>query len=72
MANTFFTRGDAKHARELVRILSDAGQNVPPELQQLVGSGGGGKGGKGKGKGKSGGKGKGGKGKGGGYGGFRY
>ena len=35
-----------------MRILSDAGQNVPPELQQLVGSGGGGKGGKGKGKGK--------------------
>ena len=44
-ANTLFTSGDRKHARELVRILRDAAQLVPPELERMVGGGGGGWGG---------------------------
>ena len=63
VADTLFVRGDAKHARELARILSDAGQLVPPALASMTGGGGkggggkggGGKGGGGKGKGKGGG-----------------
>ena len=45
------TRGDAvSHGRALAQILRDAGQQVPPELEQLGSRGGkGGKGGRGKG-----------------------
>ena len=56
-ADTLFTFGDSKHARELTRILTDAGQPVSDELAAMAhkGSGGGrkggGKGGGGKGKG---------------------
>ncbi|KZV48217.1 DEAD-box ATP-dependent RNA helicase 20 [Dorcoceras hygrometricum] len=32
MAFTFFTHGNAKHARELIKILQQAGQFVPPQL----------------------------------------
>jgi hypothetical protein len=46
---TLFTSGDGKKARELVKILRDAGQVVPPELDRIAGSsygfGGGGGGG---------------------------
>ena len=61
IADTLFTNTDSKHARELVRILTDAGQAVPDELGAMAQRGGGG-GGKGKGfrRGKGGGKGKGG------------
>lgn len=41
IANSLFTSGDRKHARELVRILKDAGQVVPPALTQMVGGAGG-------------------------------
>lgn len=45
---TFMTYADGKHARELMQLLSDAGQVVPPELQQMAMSaprgGGGGRG----------------------------
>ena len=43
VADTLFTNGDSKHARELVRILSDAGQVVPAELSMMAQRGGGGK-----------------------------
>ncbi|KAI5054789.1 hypothetical protein GOP47_0029934 [Adiantum capillus-veneris] len=45
-AYTFFTAANAKHARELVAILKEAGQVVKPALESLVGSsyGGGGRG----------------------------
>ena len=32
---------DGKYARELIRVLSEAGQAVPPELQAMQGMGGG-------------------------------
>ena len=47
IAYTFFTASNAKHARELIGILSEAGQPVPPQLQEFMslsrGAGGGGK-----------------------------
>lgn len=49
MAMTFFTHDNAKFARELIKILQEAGQVVPPTLSALVrssGSGGGGGGGR--------------------------
>jgi len=36
---TYFTRNDAKNARELVRILKDADEEVPEGLQSMVTSG---------------------------------
>jgi len=57
-ADTLFTRGDSRYAKELVRILTEAGQDVSLPLEGLVGKGGGGKS-RGKGKGKGGGKGSG-------------
>jgi ATP-dependent RNA helicase DDX5/DBP2 len=62
-AYTFFTQKNAHFAGDLVKILSQVGQEVPQELQALVGMGGSGKGrsrygGGGKGKGKGGGKGR--------------
>ncbi|MCO5599529.1 hypothetical protein L7F22_053635 [Adiantum nelumboides] len=38
-AYTFFTAANAKHARELVAILKEAGQVVKPALESLVGLG---------------------------------
>ena len=32
---------DGKYARELIRVMSEAGQVVPPELQAMQGMGGG-------------------------------
>ena len=77
-ALTLFTPDDARFARELVRILRDANQEVSQELEDLInncdaahagkgskGKGGKGKGGKGKGGKRKGSKGKSGKGKGG-------
>ena len=34
-AHSFFTHSDAKLARELIRILREANQVIPPELEQL-------------------------------------
>jgi len=55
---SFFTEKDAGRARELIDVLREANQTVPPELSAMRGGGskrGGGKGrGKGKGKGKGG------------------
>ena len=62
---SFFTQDKSRMARELIDILREAGQMVPPELQSMRGGGGGGYGGKGRGKGG----GKGGRSFGGGYGG---
>lgn len=47
-AYTFFTSDKAKHARELARVITEAGQQVPSELASLSGgfSGGGGGGGR--------------------------
>jgi ATP-dependent RNA helicase DDX5/DBP2 len=45
MAQTLFTKQDGRYAKELVRILGDADQEVSPELQQLAANGGGGGGG---------------------------
>merc|ERR1712070_998563 len=42
---TFFTSDKAKMARELIQVLNEAGQSVPPELERLSGSGGGSSGG---------------------------
>ena len=42
----FFTMKNARNARELAKVLSESGNEVPPELAQLVSggfSGGGGK-----------------------------
>lgn len=36
---------DSKHARELARVMCEAGQVVPPELEQMQAYGGGGGGG---------------------------
>jgi superfamily II DNA/RNA helicase len=46
-AYTFFTAANAKHAKELTSILVEAGQQVTPQLQVMVGNsrGGGGGGG---------------------------
>lgn len=41
-AVTFFTHGNAKYARELIKILQQAGQAVPPELAAMARSSGGG------------------------------
>jgi ATP-dependent RNA helicase DDX5/DBP2 len=62
-AYTFFTQGDRKCARQLVEVLTKAGQEVPPELQAMVprfgggrvGFGGRGRGGYGRGRGGGGG-----------------
>lgn len=40
MAMTFFTHDNAKFARELIKILQEAGQVVPPTLSALVRSSG--------------------------------
>lgn len=64
-AITFFTTGDAGKARELLSILREANQEIPPELEEMAPYGGrGGGGGRGRG-----GRGRGGGGRGGGYGG---
>ncbi|KAL6493503.1 Envelope glycoprotein gp160 [Orobanche gracilis] len=39
-AFTFFTHGNAKHARDLIKILQQAGQIVPPQLAALARSSG--------------------------------
>ncbi|PWN39017.1 DEAD-domain-containing protein [Ceraceosorus guamensis] len=64
-AITFFTTGDAKSARELVGILREAKQEIPPEVMEMSSYGGGG----GRGGGRGYGGGRGGRGGGGGYGG---
>ena len=33
---TFFTTENAKSSRDLVKILREANQNVPPELEEMV------------------------------------
>jgi ATP-dependent RNA helicase DDX5/DBP2 len=67
-AITFFTQKDKKSANQLVDVLTQAGQFVPPELQNMVRRGGGGRFGGGGGRG---GYGRGGYGRGGGGGGGR-
>jgi len=44
-AYTFFTQGNAKNAAELISVMEEAGQTVPPKLKELGGSswGGGGR-----------------------------
>lgn len=37
-AYTFFTHGDSKNASELVQVMEEAGQTVPPKLSSLAGS----------------------------------
>jgi len=69
VAYTLFTEGDAKHARELCKLISEAGQAPPAELQALIGRGGMGGGGSRYGGGGGGG-GRGGGGRGGGGGGY--
>lgn len=39
IADSFFTRDDRVHAKELIRILTDAGQVVPAELGKFSGAG---------------------------------
>lgn len=41
---TFFSANKSRHAKELVRILKEASQGVPPELERLAEQGGGDKG----------------------------
>ena len=48
-AYTFFTAGNLRQARALVRVLEEARQTVSPKLLQLVSSGRGGGGGGGEG-----------------------
>lgn len=58
VAITFFTSENSKSARDLVGILREANQEVPPELQDMVrysGGGGGGFRGRGRGRGRGGG-----------------
>lgn len=49
LAHSFFTAANAKHARELCSVISEAGQTPPPELLSMAsssrgfGGGGGGK-----------------------------
>lgn len=45
-AFSFFTHGNVKHARELIKILQQAGQVVPPQLAALARGGGSDMGGK--------------------------
>ncbi|KAL8465573.1 hypothetical protein ACS0TY_034890 [Phlomoides rotata] len=45
-AFTFFTHGNVKHARELIKIMQQAGQIVPPQLAAMSRSGGSDMGGK--------------------------
>ena len=55
VAITFFTSENSKSARDLVGILREANQEVPPELQDMVrysGGGGGGFRGRGRGRGR--------------------
>jgi len=42
VADTLFTYSDSKHAKEIVRILTDAGQTVSAELRAMANQGGGG------------------------------
>jgi len=44
-AYTFFGAANAKHARGLKRILEEAGQKLPPEIDMMANFGGGGGGG---------------------------
>ena len=37
VSHTLFTAKDVRHGAELMRILSDAGQEVPAELERMVG-----------------------------------
>ena len=67
---TFFTSADAKNARELIKLLQEAGQAVNPELMAMQGMGGGGGGGRNRLGGGGGGFGGGGGGYGGGGGGY--
>jgi len=72
-AYSYFTPNESKLARDLIKILTDAKQNVPPELMEMNSYGGGGRGyggGRGGGRGGRGG-GRGGYGGGGSYGGSR-
>lgn len=39
---SFFTEKSSKMARDLVGVLRDAKQEIPPDLMRMVGSGGGG------------------------------
>lgn len=48
-AITLFTTNNAKHARDLINLMKEAGQEVPPTLSALQGRGGGG-GGRGRGR----------------------
>lgn len=43
---TFFTHGNVKYAKDLVKILQQAGQVIPPQLAALARSGGSNVGGK--------------------------
>ena len=50
VAHTFFTSSNAPKARDLIKVLEEAGQTVPPELAEMANSGagrGGGGGGRG-------------------------
>lgn len=37
-AYTFFTQDNMKNARDLIALLEEANQEVPPQLMQLVGT----------------------------------
>lgn len=49
VAITFFTSDNSKSARELVSILREAKQDIPPQLSEMVMYSGGGGGGRGRG-----------------------
>lgn len=71
-AFSYFTTDNSRIARDLIKILQDARQQVPPELMEMSSYGGGGGGGRGYGGGRGGGRGGGHYGGGGGgYGGSR-
>ena len=38
VAHTFFTTGDARHARQLCGLLQEAGQTIPPTLKGFMAS----------------------------------
>lgn len=59
-AITFFTSENGKSARELVKILREANQDVPAELEGMIRGGGGGGGGRWRGGGRGGFRGRGG------------
>jgi len=40
-STTFFTYSNAKHARELIKLMRDAGQSIGDDLRQLADSSGG-------------------------------